>query len=51
LLAQERDALVIISLVAAGRYREARSAGQRFRTRYPDSLLRDAVQRSLETIP
>lgn len=51
MLVQERDALNIKALVAAGRHAEARAAGDRFGSRYPDSLLLDAVKASLATIP
>lgn len=51
MLAQERDALEVKTLVAAGRHLEARAAGERFATRYPQGLLLDAVKASLRTIP
>lgn len=51
MLAQERDALKVKTLVAAGRHAEARAAGERFAASYPEGLLRDAVKASLRTIP
>lgn len=51
MLAQERDALIIKSLVAAGRHSEARATGERFIASYPNGLLLDAVQASLAAIP
>jgi hypothetical protein len=51
MLAQERDALTVKALVAAGRHAEARAAGARFIASYPNGLLLDAVKASLATIP
>jgi hypothetical protein len=51
MLAQERDALKVKTLVAAGRHAEARAAGERFAASYPQGLLLDAVKASLRTIP
>jgi hypothetical protein len=51
MLSQERDALTVKALVGAGRHVEARAAGQRFRAKYPDGLLLDAVSAALATIP
>jgi hypothetical protein len=51
LLAEERDAMWIQALVKAGRYDEARSRGDAFRKRSPDSLFSSAVESALESIP
>jgi hypothetical protein len=51
MLAQEREALKVKTLVAAGRYAEARAAGERFAASYPQGLLLDTVKASLRTIP
>jgi hypothetical protein len=50
-LAEEREALAIRILVDAKHTSEARSRGQRFRTRYPKSLMLPAVEAALESIP
>ena len=50
-LSQERDALTVKALVGSGRHAEARAAGERFRARYPDGLLLDAVTTALSAIP
>ena len=50
-LAEEREALAIRILVDAGRAPEARARGQKFRTRYPKSLMLPAVEAALESIP
>lgn len=50
-LAEEREALAIRILVDAGRAAEARARGQKFRTRYPKSLMLPAVEAALESIP
>jgi TolA-binding protein len=50
-LAEEREALAIRILVDAGRASEARARGQKFRTRYPKSLMLPAVEAALESIP
>jgi hypothetical protein len=47
-LTEEREALAIQALVALGRRREAGNRAGEFRKRWPDSLLRRAVDRSLE---
>ncbi len=46
-LAEEREALAIQTLVAAGRAREAVERGARFRLRYPESILLPVVDESL----
>jgi hypothetical protein len=51
LLAEERDAMWIQALVKAGRYDEARSRGEAFRKRSPDSLFSSSVESALESIP
>jgi hypothetical protein len=50
-LREERDALRVEALVGAGRYDQARSAGERFAVAFPDSMLRPAVRDALRTIP
>jgi hypothetical protein len=47
-LSEEREALAIRSLVLAGRESEARSRAERFRKRYPTSVMLPAVEASLE---
>jgi hypothetical protein len=39
------------ALVKAGRFDEARSRGESFRKRFPDSLFSAAVQSALESVP
>jgi hypothetical protein len=51
LLAEERDAMWIQALVKTGRYDEARSRGEAFRKRSPDSLFSSSVESALESIP
>ncbi len=51
LLAEERDALWVQALAGAGRAEEARAKGSEFQARYPASLLRAAVRRTLRSIP
>jgi hypothetical protein len=51
LLAEERDAMWIQALVKAGRYDEARSRGEAFRKRFPESLFASAVESALGSIP
>jgi hypothetical protein len=51
LLAEERDAMGVQALVKAGRFDEARSRGESFRKRFPDSLFSAAVQSALESVP
>lgn len=48
---QEREALWIQALVRAGRHDDARARGERFRARWPRSMLRRAVDATLESIP
>lgn len=50
-LSEEREALAIRILVDAGRAPEARARGQKFRMRYPKSLMLPAVEAALESIP
>jgi hypothetical protein len=50
-LGEEREALAIQSLVALGRYDEARARAARFRTAAPHSLLMPAIDSALESIP
>jgi hypothetical protein len=50
-LAEEREALVIQSLVALGRYDEARAAAARFKAATPGSLFLPAIEASVESIP
>jgi hypothetical protein len=51
ILAEEREALAINVLVTLGRYDEARDRSARFLRRYPDSLLRAAVEAAIAAIP
>jgi len=50
-LQQERDALTIKALVAAGRAGEAAERAEAFRARYPQGLLRDSVDRAVGKNP
>jgi hypothetical protein len=50
-LAEEREALVIQSLVALGRYDEARAAAARFKAASPGSLFLPAIEASVGSIP
>jgi hypothetical protein len=50
-LAQEREALAVKALMAAGRVREARQAAEAFVQRFPGSVLRASVERAVGTIP
>jgi hypothetical protein len=50
-LSQERDALLVRALVAAGQYAEAREVGRLFETRYAHSILLPSVERALASIP
>jgi len=50
-LGEERDALRVEALVAAGSYEPARAAGARFRAAYPGSMLAPAVEDALRAIP
>ncbi len=50
-LVQEREALMVKALVAAGRTVEARAAAEKFFSRYPASTLRATVERAVEAIP
>lgn len=50
-LVEEREALAVRILVDAGRTAEARTRGERFRARYPKSLMLPAVEAALESIP
>jgi len=50
-LAEERDAMRVEALVAAGRVDDARAAGERFRRAHSGSLLQPMVEDALESIP
>jgi outer membrane protein assembly factor BamD (BamD/ComL family) len=50
-LQQEREALTIRALTAAGRISEARDRAARFVEAYPTSPLRGSVERAVESIP
>jgi hypothetical protein len=50
-LSEEREALAIKALAGAGRRAEAEARGARFRSRYPNSILRPAIDDALGTIP
>ena len=50
-LQQEREALTIKALVAAGRAGEAAKLAEVFRARYPQGLLRDSVERAVGRNP
>jgi hypothetical protein len=50
-LQQEREALTIRALTAAGRIAEARDRAARFVEAYPTSALRGSVERAVESIP
>jgi hypothetical protein len=50
-LQQEREALAIRALIAAGRSAEARGRAVRFVEAYPTSALRGSVERAVESIP
>jgi hypothetical protein len=50
-LGEEREALAIQAMVAAGRYDEARARAARFRTATPNSLFLPAIDASLASIP
>ena len=50
-LQQERDALTIKALVAAGQSAEATKRAETFRARYPQGLLRDSVDRAVGKNP
>jgi len=50
-LEEEREALTVKALAAAGRYDEAKSRGARFRNRFPDSILLPTVDDALRAIP
>jgi hypothetical protein len=51
ILAEEREALVVNALVATVRYEEARERAERFVRRFPNSMLRPAVESAVESIP
>jgi outer membrane protein assembly factor BamD (BamD/ComL family) len=51
ILAEERDAMTVEALVAAGRADDARAAGARFRGAHPGSLLQPMVEDALKSIP
>ena len=48
-LAEERDALRVMSFAKQGRYGAAKTAAGRFFSRYPHSVFKDAVTAALET--
>ena len=50
-LAEERSALMVDALVAAGRYEEARRRADGFRARYPGSIFAASVDAALKAIP
>jgi outer membrane protein assembly factor BamD (BamD/ComL family) len=50
-MVEEREALAIKAFVAKGKYAEARARGDRFRTRFPRSLLLPSIDETLSTIP
>jgi hypothetical protein len=50
-LAEEREALAVESLVSLHRYDEARARAATFRTRFPGSLNQGAVDAALRSIP
>jgi len=50
-LAEERDAMTVEALVAAGRADDARAAGARFRAAHSGSLLQPTVEDALRSIP
>jgi hypothetical protein len=50
-LGEEREALAVQTMVAAGRYDEARARAARFRTAAPNSLFLPAIEASLASIP
>lgn len=48
-LAEEREALRVMSFAKQGRHRAAQTAARRFFSRYPHSVFKDAVTNALET--
>ena len=50
-LAEERSALTVDALVAAGRYDEAKRRAEAFRVRYPGSIFAPSVEAALKAIP
>jgi len=50
-LSQEREALTVKALVAAGRHAEARALATAFSQRHPESMLLDSVQNAIRSIP
>jgi hypothetical protein len=50
-LAEEREALSVDALVAAGRYDDARRRSHAFRARYPGSLFAPSVNAAIRAIP
>jgi len=48
---EEREALAIKALVGKEKFSEARSRGERFRARFPRSLLLSSLEETLATIP
>ena len=51
ILAEEREALAIKTLVAAGRHQEAQKRAAKFRERFPEGLFRPSVDEAVESIP
>lgn len=51
LLVEEREAMAVKALVAAGRNEEARARGSRYAKRFPGGLMRPAVDGALRSIP
>lgn len=50
-LVEERETLWVQALVSAGRYREAKERGQRFRKSFPNSFFLPAVEAAMQSIP
>jgi hypothetical protein len=51
LLVEEREAIAVKALVAAGRADEARARGARYVKRFPSGLMRPAVEAALQSLP
>jgi hypothetical protein len=50
MLVEEREAMAVKALVAAGRKEEALVRGARFIKRFPNGLMRPAVENSLRSV-
>src|SRR5437764_677593 len=50
-LVEERESLRVQALVQAQRYAEARTSGNRFRKRFPTSMLLPVVNSAIDAIP